>query len=120
MSSSAYTTPESFIAHWQKAEANERANSQSFLIGLTHILGVAQPSNSHYDGYSFEFPVKVPGGQSTNFIDLYRRGHFVLESKQFTAQKMEQSALELTAIEAGVADQCRWGGRILASVMNLE
>lgn len=105
MSSLSLHTPESFIAHWQKAEANERANSQSFLIGLTHILGVPQPSNSHHDGYSFEFPVKVPGGQSTNFIDLYRRAHFILESKQFTAQKMEQSALELIAIKAGAAEE---------------
>lgn len=68
-------TPETFIDHWSKAEANERSTSQHFLLELTHILGVPQPSNSHYDGYSFEFPVKVPGGTSTNFIDLYRRGH---------------------------------------------
>lgn len=51
----ALTTPEAFISHWQKAEANERANSQSFLIGLAHILGVPLPSNNHADGYSFEF-----------------------------------------------------------------
>ncbi|MEQ1748526.1 MAG: type IIL restriction-modification enzyme MmeI [Prosthecobacter sp.] len=82
--SASLTTPAAFIDHWQKAEANERANSQSFLIGLAHILGVSAPSNSHASGYSFEFPVKVPGAESTNFIDLYRRAHFVLESKQFS------------------------------------
>lgn len=99
-------TPAAFIAHWQKAEANERANSQSFLIGLTQLLDVPQPSHNHADGYSFEYPVKVPGGQSTNFIDLYRRACFVLESKQFTAQKLEQSALDLAAVKAGaVADK---------------
>lgn len=94
-------TPASFIEHWSKAEANERANSQSFLIGLTQLLGVPQPSHNHAEGYSFEYPVKVPGGQSTNFLDLYRRGHFVLESKQFTAQKLEQSALAAAAAQAG-------------------
>ncbi len=94
-------SPAAFIDHWSKAEANERTNSQSFLIGLAHILGVPLPSNTHADGYSFEYPVKVPGGTSTNFLDLYRRAHFVLESKQFTAQKLEQSALETAAIEAG-------------------
>ena len=73
---------ESFISHWSKAEANERANSQSFLIGLTQLLGVPQPTNAHHEGYSFEYPVKVPGGSSTNFLDLYKRGCFVLESKQ--------------------------------------
>ncbi|MBB5035758.1 class I SAM-dependent DNA methyltransferase [Prosthecobacter vanneervenii] len=94
-------TPASFIDHWSRAEANERANSQSFLIGLTQLLGLPAPSHNHHEGYSFEYPVKVPGGTSTNFLDLYRRGHFVLESKQFTAQKLEQSALELAAIDAG-------------------
>jgi hypothetical protein len=73
MSAAATLTPEAFIAHWQKAEANERANSQSFLLQLTQMLGVPPPSNNHAEGYSFEFPVKVPGGQSTNFLDLYRR-----------------------------------------------
>lgn len=51
--------------------------------------------SKHSDGYSFEFPVKVPGGTSTNFIDLYRRAHFVFGSKQSAAQKIAQSALEL-------------------------
>ncbi|MCF7789838.1 MAG: hypothetical protein K9N47_27190 [Prosthecobacter sp.] len=105
-------TPAAFIDHWSKAEANERANSQSFLIGLTQLLGVPAPSHNHADGYSFEYPVKVPGGTSTNFLDLYRRGHFVLESKQFTAQKLEQSALELAAIDAGTLAQQKKSGPV--------
>jgi hypothetical protein len=44
-------TPDAFIEHWSKAKANERANSQSFLIGLAHILGVPAPSNSHFDDW---------------------------------------------------------------------
>ncbi len=87
-------TPEAFIDHWQKAEANERANSQAFLLGLAHLLGVPAPSNNHAEGYSFEYPVKVLGGSSTNFIDLYRRGHFIFESKQFAARREELSTLE--------------------------
>jgi len=94
-------TPEAFIDHWTRAEANERANSQAFLLGLAHLLGVPAPSNTHADGYSFEYPVKVPGGSSTNFIDLYRRGHFVFESKQFAARREELSALEAAAVQAG-------------------
>lgn len=50
-------TPEAFIDHWTRAEANERANCQAFLLGLAHLLGVPAPSNSHADGYSFEYPV---------------------------------------------------------------
>ena len=68
-------SPEAFIEHWSMAGANERANSQAFLLGLTQLLGVPQPSPTHEAaGYSFEFPVKIPGGSSTNFLDLYRRG----------------------------------------------
>lgn len=59
------------------------------------------PSNSHASGYSFEFPVKVPGAESANFIDLYRRAHFVLESKQFAARREELTALERAAIDSG-------------------
>ncbi len=32
-----------------------------------------QPLPSHESGYSFEYPVKVPGSTITNFLDLYRR-----------------------------------------------
>jgi hypothetical protein len=105
-------TPAAFIDHWSKAEANERANSQSFLLGLTQLLGVPPPSHNHADGYSFEYPVKVPGSQSTNFLDLYRRAHFVLESKQFTAQKLEQSALELAALQAGAISSAKKSGPV--------
>ena len=35
------------------------------------------------------------------FIDLYRRGHFVFESKQFAARREELSALEAAAVQAG-------------------
>ncbi|HEY1049335.1 MAG TPA: DNA methyltransferase [Prosthecobacter sp.] len=113
--SNAATFPSSladFIAYWQKAEANERANSQSFLIGLAHLLGVPAPAHSHAEGYSFEFPVKVPGGTSMNFIDLYRRGHFVLESKQFAAQKLAQTALEIAAVDAGAVEGRKKSGPV--------
>jgi len=95
------TTPqqvEDFISHWEKAEASERANAQPFLIGLARILGVPEPSNSHADGYTFEFPVKIPTGPDTvteGRIDLYRRASFVLEAKQFAAVKDEPTELAL-------------------------
>lgn len=54
-------TPEAFIDHWTRAEANERANSQALLLGLAHLLGVPAPSNSYADCYSFEYPVTAAG-----------------------------------------------------------
>jgi hypothetical protein len=106
------TTPESFIEYWSKAEASEMANSQSFVNELTRMLGVPQPSNTHAEGYSFNFPIKVPGTVTTNWIDLYRRGHFVWESKQFADVKHEQSELELVAIKAGVVEAKKKSGPV--------
>lgn len=96
---------DAFIEHWSKAEASERANSQGFLIALADLLALPRPSNDHHDGYSFEFPVKIPRGDGTStqgFLDLYRKGCFVLESKQFVAPQDELSDLEFVAEEAGV------------------
>ncbi|MCE9611018.1 MAG: hypothetical protein K8R23_12560 [Chthoniobacter sp.] len=91
-------TPDTFIAHWAKAEASERANAQLFLTELADLLGVPRPSNSHADGYSFEFPVKIPTGPGTftdGRLDLYRRGCFVLEAKQFADVKAGPTELAL-------------------------
>ncbi len=47
-----------------------------------------RPTHSHATGYSFEFPVQYPDlappAHSDGRIDLYRRGCFVLEAKQFS------------------------------------
>jgi hypothetical protein len=95
---------DAFIARWSSAGASERANAQLFLAELADLLGVPRPGNDHADGYSFEFPVKIPTGpgQSTDGrIDLYRRGAFVLEAKQFVAPKAEQTDLQLAALASG-------------------
>lgn len=96
---------EIFITHWSKAEASERANSQQFLCELTALLDLPRPSNSHQDGYSFEYPIRIPRGDGTTtqgFLDLYRRGCFVLESKQFVAPAPEPSPIQIVAEEAGI------------------
>ena len=78
--------PDNFLARWSTAAASERANAQLFLTELADLLSVPRPGNDHAGGYSFEFPVKIPigpGGSTDGRIDLYRRGCFVLEAKQF-------------------------------------
>ncbi len=97
-------TPETFIERWGIAEASERANAQLFLTELADLLAVPRLANSHASGYSFEFPVKIPTGpgESTDGrIDLYRRGSFVLEAKQFVAPKPEQTDLQLAEMQTG-------------------
>ena len=94
-----------FIARWAAATASERANSQPFLCELCDVLGVVRPEPTREGGYAFEFEVTeqhADGSTSLGRIDLYRRGCFVLESKQFQAAKAAASQLELAAREAGV------------------
>lgn len=79
---------EAFKARWLATEGAERSNSQSFLIELCDLMGVPRPdgatSDPDLDHYIFERRVKLahPGGDRAGFIDLYKRGCFVLESKQ--------------------------------------
>src|ERR1041384_1115584 len=92
-----------FISRWSKASPSERANSQLFLSELCDLLAVAHPDPTRDIGYGFEYEVTQhhPDGTSTKGrIDLYKRGCFVLESKQFQAAKAKASQLELAAREA--------------------
>ena len=94
-----------FISHWSAASASERANSQPFLLELCDLLDVPRPDPQPDKGYFFEFPIveQHPDGTTSNGrIDLYRRAHFVLESKQFQEAKAAVSQLELAAEEAGM------------------
>jgi hypothetical protein len=85
-------TPEqisAFIERWENSGAAERANYALFLSELCILLDLPRPDPTSPDNsqnnYVFERAVtrKNPDGTtSTGFIDLYRRGSFVLESKQ--------------------------------------
>ena len=71
------------VDRWGTAVPSERANFQLYLTELCDALDVERPRPAG-TGYEFEFPVKVVSGrgqESTNFIDLYKAGHFVLEAK---------------------------------------
>ena len=74
-----------FLAKWQTSGAAERANAQLFLAELCGILEVEGPRPKGPDekanAYVFE-KVLVTATGSSNFIDLYKRGCFVLETKQ--------------------------------------
>jgi len=80
---------EAFIARWQAASGSERANYQLFLTELSEELGLPRPEPASDDtrdnAYVFERRVDIrhaDGSVSRGFIDLYRRGCFVLEAKQ--------------------------------------
>jgi hypothetical protein len=81
-----------FIERWKASGGSERANFQQFAIELTQLLDVPTPkpatSDAQNDDYRFERPVTFihTGVQSRGFIDLYRRGAFIMEAKQGIAQ----------------------------------
>lgn len=80
---------EAFVARWQFAGGSERANYQLFLTELCALLELPLPEpacdDTRDNAYVFErrVVIKQPDGSANNgFIDLYKRGCFVLEAKQ--------------------------------------
>jgi hypothetical protein len=94
-----------FITRWSKAEAAERANYALFLTQLCDILSVPAPDPAGPDAaqnaYVFERAVTFQhrgGKTSSGRIDLYKRGAFVCECKQYASQNADTDNLAL-AIE---------------------
>ncbi len=78
-----------FIARWSKAGGNELANSQLFLSELCALFNFPPPDpatpDNETNAYCFERKVYLPlgdGKSELKRLDLYKRGCFVLESKQ--------------------------------------
>ena len=85
---------QAFITRWAKSGGAERANYQLFLSELCDVLEVPRPNPTVEDdsqnAYVFERNVRfdnLDGTHSTKRIDLYKRGCFVLESKQGVEQQ---------------------------------
>ncbi|HQS99504.1 MAG TPA: hypothetical protein PL023_04305 [Thiobacillus sp.] len=83
-------TPQSFIAKWNGASGSERANYQLFFNDLCELLGVDKPlpaqANDADNAYVFERHIDAldeSGAGAARFIDTYKRGHFICESKSF-------------------------------------
>ena len=80
---------QAFIERWKKSGAAERANYALFFCELCDLIGVPHPDpatpDTQMNAYVFERAVTFTDGTdktSTKFIDLYKRGCFVLEAKQ--------------------------------------
>lgn len=89
-----------FETRWKNSGGAERANYAGFLQDLCDLIGVARPdpmtANPAEDAYVIERPVEFNdnGKRSTGRIDLYKRGCFVLETKQGTDTPNGQRAAE--------------------------
>jgi hypothetical protein len=87
-----------FIEVWSESGGAELANYQLFLTKLCDVLEVPQPNPTVPDddenAYVFERRVvfiNPDGSHSYGRIDLYRRGAFVLETKQGIEKQMTKT-----------------------------
>ena len=82
---------EDFIGRWKASGASERANLQTFLNELCELIDAPKPEPATEagtsDAYVFERPVRDSLSGTTKYIDLYKRGCFVLEGKQSSEKK---------------------------------
>lgn len=95
---------EAFVRRWSESGGSERSNFQQFAIELTKVLGVDPPkpamSTAQNDDYRFERPITFlhTGTKSRGYIDLYRRGSFVMEAKQGTRGELAEDSAQLSLL----------------------
>jgi hypothetical protein len=91
---------EAFIERWRASGAGERANFQPFAVELCDLLGVEPPHptvpDNFENAYVFERAIPLPYG-TTGYIDLYKRGCFILEAKQGSDQQQKPTAFSVAA-----------------------
>jgi hypothetical protein len=97
---------QTFIDRWSPSGGAEHANYQLFLGELCAALGVPPPDPTLPDddrnSYVFERQVifqNPDGTRSYGRIDLYKRGCFVLETKQSVEKQDEVEPLSTAAQE---------------------
>ena len=78
-----------FIKKWEASGGHERGAGQHFLLDFCKLLDLDEPTpplaDNERNAYTFERRVerkKPDGSTAPNWIDLYKSGHFVLETKQ--------------------------------------
>ncbi len=93
-------TIQQFIERWEPSGGAERGNYQSFLNELCDILEVPRPDpatpNEDENAYVYDKSITFhigDGSTAQSYLDLYKRGCFVLEAKQGVEKKSQQAAL---------------------------
>ncbi len=97
---------EDFISRWGPAGGGERSNYQMFLTELSVLIGAPVPEPAVEDesqnAYVFERKIaarRIEGKTTSNFIDLYKRGCFVLEAKQSSKRQKQLELLKQLSLE---------------------
>ena len=103
----------SFVSRWEKSGGSDKANYALFLTELCdHILHVPHPEPAGPDNtqnrYVFERAVThkdADCSSSTGYLDLYKVGCFVLETKQGTFLKAAAAGTLLDFIPTTTSSQ---------------
>jgi len=96
---------DAFISRWRKS-GGEGANYQLFLTELCDLLQVDRPEpateDDNHNACTFDRAVThtKPDGSTTNFIDCYKRGCFILGTKQGVEAAANQTATTASATSA--------------------
>ena len=116
-----------FISRWKASGGSEQANSQLFLTELCDALELPRPEPSkpvnEENTYSFERKVYIPHGNGTDELkrlDLYRKGCFVLESKQGQDKAAPLALPGMTASAAVKRGTRQWEDAMQRSVLWLQ
>ena len=94
-------TVDAFIDRWEDSGASEQGNAALFLRELCDVLDLPRPdpaqSDTRKNEYVFERRVDYPeqSDREHGYIDLYKRGCFVLEAKQGSDAPTETEAERL-------------------------
>lgn len=109
---------DAFISRWAPSGGGERSNCQMFLVDLCRLLGVPEPDPAVEDESrnAYVFERKVPARRldaptTANFVDLYKRGCFVLEAKQSRKRQKQLEELKQLGRHAGNAFRLRQARR---------
>ncbi len=94
-----------FIEYWSYTGGSERGNFHKFALELCALLDVPPPEGARAeDGandYVFEKRVNFRDKGALGFIDLYKRGCFVLEAKQSRKREAQSPLQAAMALEGG-------------------
>ncbi len=96
-------TVKDLIEKWSgTAGGAETSNFQSFVTDLTEVLGIERPGVAEKGKLgAYEYEASVPGGsfrstKGTGSVDLYKRGHFIMEAKQSWIKQSDAPLFEGT------------------------
>ncbi len=112
---------DAFIQRWKQSGGHERGAGQQFLLEFSDLLDLDKPDppapENELNTYTFERRVdrrKPDGSTAPNWIDLYKSGHFVLETKQGVnphRDKADPDQPLLPQLEAGAPKSAGHGQR---------